>query len=322
MTFGRLLDSKTSTRIEREVSSAITRRAKDVKGSVFYVSLLIMLLLTLLLLAVLLVQVVVDGRSVLFGWLPSFLGGTLGSIRAFEDQTLGIQQGLAGSFWIAVFVAVLAFPLGIAAAIYLEEYAPKNRFSNFIELNIRNLAGVPSVVYGLLGLFLFVEGIPNLIGKRSLTAAGLTLAILVLPIVIITSQEALRAVPNSLKEGSYGVGATRWETIRRQAIPYAAPGILTGTLLSMSRAIGEAAPLILVGAVTGFLGNNPSIIDPRQLDDNFTAMPIVITRWTQQPLPDFRIAAAAAIVVLLVFVLLLNGATIYLRHHFEKKREA
>lgn len=322
MAFGRVLDSRTATRIEQEVASAITRRARDVKGSVFYISLLFMLLLTLLLLAVLLIQVVVDGRSVLFGWLPDFLGGTLGSIRAFEDQSLGIQQGLAGSFWIAVFVAVLAFPLGIAAAIYLEEYAPKNRFSNFIELNIRNLAGVPSVVYGLLGLFLFVEGIPNLIGKRSVTAAGLTLAILVLPIVIITSQEALRAVPNSLKEGSYGVGATRWETIRRQAIPYAAPGILTGTLLSMSRAIGEAAPLILVGAVTGFLGNNPSIIDPRQLDDNFTAMPIVITRWTQQPLPDFRIAAAAAIVVLLVFVLLLNGATIYLRHHFEKKREA
>lgn len=322
MAFGRVLDSRTATRIEREVASAITRRARDIKGSVFYVSLLFMLLLTLLLLAVLLIQVVVDGRSVLFGWLPDFLGGTLGSIRAFEDQTLGIQQGLAGSFWIAVFVAVLSFPLGIAAAIYLEEYAPKNRFSNFIELNIRNLAGVPSVVYGLLGLFLFVEGIPNLIGKRSVTAAGLTLAILVLPIVIITSQEALRAVPNSLKEGSYGVGATRWETIRRQAIPYAAPGILTGTLLSMSRAIGEAAPLILVGAVTGFLGNNPSIIDPRQLDDNFTAMPIVITRWTQQPLPDFRIAAAAAIVVLLVFVLLLNGATIYLRHYFEKKREA
>lgn len=322
MAFGRVLDSRTATRIEREVASAITRRARDVKGSVFYVSLLFMLLLTLLLLAVLLIQVVVDGRSVLFGWLPDFLGGTLGSIRAFEDQTLGIQQGLAGSFWIAVFVAVLSFPLGIAAAIYLEEYAPKNRFSNFIELNIRNLAGVPSVVYGLLGLFLFVEGIPNLIGKRSVTAAGLTLAILVLPIVIITSQEALRAVPNTLKEGSYGVGATRWETIRRQAIPYAAPGILTGTLLSMSRAIGEAAPLILVGAVTGFLGNNPSITDPRQLDDNFTAMPIVITRWTQQPLPDFRIAAAAAIVVLLVFVLLLNGATIYLRHYFEKKREA
>lgn len=322
MAFGRVLDSRTASRIEREVASAITRRARDIKGSVFYVSLLFMLLLTLLLLAVLLIQVVVDGRSVLFGWLPDFLGGTLGSIRAFEDQTLGIQQGLAGSFWIAVFVAVLSFPLGIAAAIYLEEYAPKNRFSNFIELNIRNLAGVPSVVYGLLGLFLFVEGIPNLIGKRSVTAAGLTLAILVLPIVIITSQEALRAVPNTLKEGSYGVGATRWETIRRQAIPYAAPGILTGTLLSMSRAIGEAAPLILVGAVTGFLGNNPSIIDPRQLDDNFTAMPIVITRWTQQPLPDFRIAAAAAIVVLLVFVLLLNGATIYLRHYFEKKREA
>ena len=322
LTFGRVLDGKTATRIEREVASTIKRQETDWKGNTFYTLLLVMLMLTLLILAVLIYGVVADGWDVLTGWLPSFLGGTLGSIKAFEDQTLGVQQGLAGSFWIAVFVAVLSFPIGIAAAIYLEEYAPKNRFSNFIELNIRNLAGVPSVVYGLLGLFLFVEGIPSITGGRTAASAGLTLAILVLPIVIITAQEALRAVPDALKEGSYGVGATRWETIRRQALPYAAPGILTGTLLSMSRAIGEAAPLILVGAITGFLGSNPSITDPRQLDDAFTAMPILITGWTQNPMPEFRVAAAAAIVVLLVFVLLLNAATIFLRYHFEKKRQA
>ena len=231
-----------------------------------------------------------------------------------------------GSLWIAIIVAVLAFPIGIGAAVYLEEYAPRNRFTSFIEVNIRNLAGVPSVVYGLLGLALLLNGqifgLDRLTGGSSALSGGITLAILVLPIVVITSGEAFRAVPIELREGAYGVGATRWEMIRTQVLPYAAPGILTGTLLSMARAVGEAAPLILVGAVSGRLGDNPGLFDIGALTDQFTALPIVITTWTVQSGRDvgFTAAAAAAIVVLLVFVLMMNSAAILLRNRFEKKR--
>jgi len=181
---------------------------------------------------------------------------------------------------------------------------------------------VPSVVYGLLGLAIFVRGLEDLTGGQSVTAAGITLAVLVLPIVIITSSEAIRAVPQSLREAGYGAGATKWEVIRTQILPYAAPGILTGTLLSLSRAIGEAAPLILVGAVTGFLGGQSGLVDISQLQERFTAFPIVITEWVQESGRDrgFAPAAAAAIVVMLVVVLLLNSAAIILRNHFEKKR--
>ncbi|MYL03151.1 MAG: phosphate ABC transporter permease PstA, partial [Acidimicrobiaceae bacterium] len=239
---------------------------------------------------------------------------------------LGIHQGMYGSLWIAIIVAVLAFPIGIGAAVYLEEYAPRNRFTAFIEVNIRNLAGVPSVVYGLLGLALLLNGqifgLDRLTGGSSALSGGITLAILVLPIVVITSGEAFRAVPTELREGAYGVGATRWEMIRTQVLPYAAPGILTGTLLSMARAVGEAAPLILVGAISGRLGDNPGLFDISALTDQFTALPIVITSWTVQSGRDvgFTAAAAAAIVVLLVFVLMMNSAAILLRNRFEKKR--
>lgn len=319
---GSLVDTE---QIQRKVAHSrhrLLRRGGGLTGAFFSAAILATLLFTMLILAVVLIDVVTDGWGILSSRLGDFLNGTLRS-RSIDDA-LGIKQGLAGSFWIAVFVVFLSFPLGIGAAIYLEEYATPGRFNNFIELNIRNLAGVPSVVYGLLGLFLFVNGIPGITGGRSVASAGFTLAILVLPIVIITSQEALRAVPQSLKEGSYGVGATRWETISRQSLPYAMPGVLTGTLLSMSRAIGEAAPLILIGAVTGRLGSNPEIWDFSQLNDRFTAMPIIITTWTQQFGRDagFRPAAAAAIVILLLFVLLLNAAAIILRYYFEKKRQA
>ena len=265
-------------------------------------------------------DVVRDGWSVLSTRLGDFLSGTLRS-RSVDEQ-LGVHQGLVGSFWIAVFTAVLAFPIGIGAAIYLEEFAPRNRITRFVDLNIRNLAGVPSVVYGLLGLFLFVSGLKWFTGGKTLLSAGLTLAILVLPIVIITASEAIRAVPDSLREGAYGVGATRWEVVRNLVLPYAAPGILTGTLLAMSRAIGEAAPLILVGAVTGRLGSDPGFLDLGALTERFVAMPIVITEWTQNSGRDigFAAAAAAAIVVLLAFVLTLNSAAILLRNRFEKRR--
>jgi phosphate transport system permease protein len=197
--------------------------------------------------------------------------------------------------------------------------------TSFIDINIRNLAGVPSVVYGILGLTIFVKGVgfKSLTGGSTPLAAGLTLAVLVLPVVIITTAEALRSVPQALKEGGYGVGATKWEVIKDHMLPYAAPGILTGTLLSIARAAGEAAPLILIGTTTGFLTDVPSWWDVSQLRSRFTAMPIVITSWARQPQDEFRVTnAAAAIVVLIVFVVLLNSAAIVLRNRFEKRRQA
>ncbi len=313
-----------STREKEMIRSSVTGSSRDVGGSAFKWSLIATLLITLLILAVLLIDVVADGWDILSTDLWGFLNGTLRSRS--EDPLIGVHQGLYGSFWIGVIVAVLAFPIGIAAAIYLDQYAPKNRLTNTLELAIRNLAGVPSVVYGLLGLFLFVETdwLASITGGRSTLSAGLTLAILVLPIVIITSQEAFRSVPSGLKEGAYGVGSTKWEMIRSQMLPYAAPGILTGTLLSMARAIGEAAPLILIGAVSGGMTQDPNILDVSALTERFTAMPIIITTWTQNAGRDtgFNTTAAAAIVVLLVFVLILNMAAILLRNRFEKKRIA
>jgi phosphate transport system permease protein len=202
----------------------------------------------------------------------------------------------------------------------MEEYAPKNRLTNFIDVNIRNLAGVPSIVYGILGFTIFVEALGGITGGRSVIAAGLTLSVLVLPIVIITSAEAIRAVPDGLREAGYGVGATRWEVVRTQILPYAAPGILTGTVLSLARALGEAAPLILVGAVTNRLGSNPPILDVSSLQERFTAMPSVITSWAGMPQEGFRANTAAAIIVLLVVVLIANAAAVLLRNKYEKKR--
>ncbi len=316
----RLSDDKSRAAI----AASIERRRVDTRGLLFRTLLQSCLLITLALLAVLLITVALDSTDQLGTRLWEFLQGTLRSRSG--DERLGIHQGMYGSLWIAIIVAVLAFPIGIGAAVYLEEYAPRNRFTAFIEVNIRNLAGVPSVVYGLLGLALLLNGqifgLDRLTGGSSALSGGITLAILVLPIVVITSGEAFRAVPIELREGAYGVGATRWEMIRTQVLPYAAPGILTGTLLSMARAVGEAAPLILVGAISGRLGDNPGLFDISALTDRFTALPIVITTWTVQSGRDvgFTAAAAAAIVVLLVFVLMMNSAAILLRNRFEKKR--
>ena len=306
------------------IAASIEKRRVDTRGLLFRTLLQACLLLTLALLAVLIISVVTNSTDQLGTRLGDFLSGTLRSQSG--DDRLGVHQGIYGSLWIAVIVAVLAFPVGIGAAVYLEEYAPRNRFTEFVEVNIRNLAGVPSVVYGLLGLALLVKGnlfgLDRFTGGSSTLSAGITLAILALPIVVITAGEAVRAVPVELREGAYGVGATKWEMIRTQVLPYAAPGILTGTLLSMARAVGEAAPLILVGAISGRLGNDPGLFDLSALTDQFTALPIVITTWTVQSGRDvgFTAAAASAIVVLLVFVLLMNSTAIGLRNRFEKKR--
>jgi phosphate transport system permease protein len=217
----------------------------------------------------------------------------------------------------AVFVAVFAFPIGILTAIYLEEYAPDNRATRFIAVNIRNLAGVPSVVYGLLGLAIFVIGLEGLTAGRTMIAGGITLAILVLPIVIITSSEAIRAVPQALREAGYGVGASRWEVTRLLVLPAAAPGILTGTVLSLSRALGETAPLVLAGAVLGsFSSGNKDIVE--QMFGRYSALPVTVYDWARRPNAEFRELTAAAIVVLLVITLLANAIAIVLRNRTER----
>ena len=223
---------------------------------------------------------------------------------------------------------LLSFPIGIGAGVYLEEYAKPTRMTRFIQLNIRNLAGIPSVVYGILGLVVFVQNLDFFTGGRSIIAAGITLAILVLPIIIITTSEAIRAVPAGLREAGLAVGATRWEATRDHVLPYAAPGILTGTMLAIARALGEAAPLILIGAITGRLASAPgqSLLD--KLQGKFTAMPIVIFGWSNEVNKPgrktgltFTDLTSAAIVVLLVMVLVLNVAAIVLRNRFERARQ-
>lgn len=299
-----------------DVKRTLERGRSDVAGVVFKTALQLALLFSIVVLVALLAQVITKGWDVLRTDLRGVLTRPL---RAIPEQA-GMHQGLYGSFWICVFVVTLAFPVGIGAAIYLEEYARPGRLTNFVTVNIRNLAGVPSVVYGILGFTIFVKALGGTTGGRTVVSAGLTLAILVLPIVIITSAEALRAVPNHLREAGFGVGATRWEVIRTLVLPYAAPGILTGTVLSMARALGEAAPLILVGAVANRLGGDPGILDVSALRDGFTAMPIVITEWTQNSKPGFKELAAAGIVVMLVLVLAANSVAILLRNRYEKKR--
>ncbi len=248
------------------------------------------------------------------------LGGFLSSpVNLTEPAKNGISQGIFGSAGIAIMVILFAIPLGVGAAVYLEEYASDSRLSRAIDVNIRNLAGVPSIVYGILGFTILVTALEPLTGGRSLLAAGITMAILVLPVIIITSAEAIRAVPDSLREAGFGVGATRWEVVRHHVLPYALPGILTGSMLSLARALGEAAPLILVGAQTGFFTDPSGAVN--RLTGNFTALPMQVFNFTRQPGETLKIeAAAGTIVILLLVVLAVNATGIVLRNRFEAKR--
>ena len=218
-----------------------------------------------------------------------------------------------GSAYLGLITAVVAFPLGVATAVFLEEYAPPGRLRHVIEINIANLAGVPSIIYGLLGLAVFVRTLGL---GRSVLAGGLTIAILVLPIVIVNAQEAIRAVPQSLRHASYALGATRWETIRHHVLPSAMPGILTGTILALSRAIGEAAPIVLISSIAfiAFL--------PDGLGDAFTILPIQIFIWASKPQAEFHDIAASAIIVLLVLLLTMNALAIWLRQRFRRGQAA
>lgn len=222
----------------------------------------------------------------------------------------GIKAALVGSFYLMLVIAPISIFLGVGTAIYLEEYASKNKINDVIRMNISNLAGVPSIVFGLLGLTIFVRLLD--LGK-SVLAAGLTMSLLILPIIIVAAQEAIRSVPNELREASYGMGATKWQTIKRVVLPAALSGILTGSILALSRAIGETAPLVVIGipVIVQFL--------PDGLMSTFTALPLQIYEWAKRPNPEFQHVAAAGIMVLLIMLTIMNSAAIYIRNKFHKR---
>lgn len=243
----------------------------------------------------------------------------LTSPASSNAASAGIAIALAGTLLVVVTTIVVAFPIGVGAAIYLEEYTnldpstTAGRISRIIEINIRNLAGVPSIIYGLLGLAIFVRALSDITGGRTILSASLTMALLILPVIIINAQEAIRAVPSSLRDASFGLGASKWQTIFNIVLPSALPGILTGTILAMSRAIGETAPLIIIGASTFIL------VPPSGLRSEFTVLPLMIYDWTKRPQQEFRDAAAAGILVLLVLLLVLNATAIILRQRARRR---
>ncbi|HEY9740327.1 MAG TPA: phosphate ABC transporter permease PstA [Coleofasciculaceae cyanobacterium] len=269
-------------------------------GKVFEIIFLVGLSIGLVVLAVLVFDVFKDGLGRLLS--PGFL---IETPSRFSDKG-GIRPAIFGSILLGILVMLIAVPIGVGAALYLEEYAPKAWWTDIIEINISNLAGVPSIVYGLLGLGVF----NYLLGfGPSLVSGALTLSLLSLPVIIVTAREAIRAVPGSLREASYGLGTTKWQTVWNHVLPYAIPGILTGVIISVSRAIGDAASLIVIGAVS-FLTFNPGLFQ------RFMALPIQIYTYITRPEPGFASAAAATIIVLLLLILVLNGTAIYLRQRF------
>jgi phosphate transport system permease protein len=301
------------------VELALRGKRRDVRGRIFAGALLLTLLLSLFVLLVLLGSVISDAWPVLSTRGLGFLNDNLSS---FEDRA-GVRQGLIGSVVLILFVAVVAVPLGIAAAVYLQEYARDTRVNRILITNIRNLAGVPSIVYGIFGVVVFVQTLRSVTGPesfgKSYISGGLTLAVLVMPFVIIITMEALRAVPRGIREAAYGVGATRWEVVRSHVLPYAAPGVFTGAILALARAFGETAPLLLVGSVTGYLtpGGSGNVIET--LQGSYTALPTIIFSWVRQPGDEWAQLTAAAIVVLLAVILIVNLGAILLRNRYERK---
>lgn len=280
------------------------RRARRIwQGRVFHGLCLLAVAVSLGMLAVLLIYLFLQGwERVSWSFLTSF--------PSRVPEAAGIRAALLGSIYVVAIAGVVAFVLGVASAVYLEEFAGRSRFARIAWINISNLAGVPSIVYGLLGLEIFVRTAG--LGK-SVLAGGLTLALLVLPIVIVASLEAIRAVPPSLREGGFGLGATRWQVVRHLVLPQAMPGILTGIILAVSRALGETAPLIAMGALTfvPFAPDGPL--------SRFTVLPIQIFNWVSRPQAGFHEAAAAGIIVLLVVLLLMNATAVILRNRFQKR---
>ena len=296
--------------------SEVRRALNKFYDRAFSVVGLIATMVGLAVLLTLLIDVFMDGASRL-GW--QFLT----SYPSRKPEQAGILSAWVGTVWVMALTFIIAFPLGVAAAVYLEEYSKKNWLRDFIEINIANLAGVPSIIYGLLGLGLFVRALSL---DRSVISGSATIALLVLPIIILSTREALKAIPPSIREASYALAASKWQTISYQVLPAAMPGILTGTILAMSRAIGETAPLITIGALTyvAFLPTSPissefPFVTLRGLLDAFSVLPIQIFNWVSRPQKGFFTNAAAGIIVLLIITFLMNGIAVWLRHKYQKR---
>jgi phosphate transport system permease protein len=279
------------------------RRGSTWKGQAFYALLLLSLAVGFLTLGTLVVDVFRKGLQ--------YVDGVLLTNPPSSDPAIaGARPAILATLYLGLLLIAFTVPIGVGTAIYLEEYADKNRWYNrLLELNIQNLAAVPSIVYGILGLAFLVRGLGL---GRVVLAGALILTLLVLPTVIIAAREAIRAVPGSIREGAYALGATQWQVVSRQVLPAALPGIATGSILALSRAIGETAPLILIGALT-YISFNPTLLGP------FTALPVQIYNWTKLPNAEFKGLAAAAIIILLAMVLILNAGAIWLRNRYEKK---
>lgn len=291
-------------------------RARKRQDQIFYAVGLACTLVGILALAILLIDLAIDG-------LPRISWQFLTSPPSRFAHRAGILPACVGSLCVMIVTMATAVPLGVAAAVYLEEYAPKNWFTTIIEINIANLAGVPSIIYGLMALGLLVYGLDL---KRSILVGGLTLALLVLPIVIVATREALRAIPATIREAAYAAGATKWQVVRLHLLPYSLGGIATGTIIAMSRAVGETAPLITIGALSyiSFLPpspfqSNPPFLNAQWLDSQFTVLPIQMFNWISRPTADFHHNAAATGLVLIAFTLAMNAVAIYVRFRVRQK---
>jgi phosphate transport system permease protein len=300
------------------VELALRGKHADVRGRAFQALLLLTLLLSLAVLVVLLWTTWNTAQPVFAERGMEFVTSDVSALAS----RAGVRQGIVGSLILIGFVTVIALPLGVAAAVYLQEYAKDTRLNRLLITNIRNLAGVPSIVFGILGLVVFAQALRTMTGPDtaglSYISGGLTLSVLVMPIIILVTMEALRAVPKSIREAAYGVGATRWEVVRSHVLPYAAPGVFTGAILSLARAFGETAPLLLVGAVTGYLSSPSDRSILEILQGKFTALPTQIFSFSKQIGEEWRANAAAAIIVLLVVILAVNAIAIVLRNRYER----
>ncbi|WP_105995117.1 phosphate ABC transporter permease PstA [Staphylococcus agnetis] len=283
--------------VEKKLSGRMT------KNKVFKALFLICTLIGLVVLTILIVDILRKG-------LPLMSTDFFSNFSSSSASTAGVKGALIGTLWLMMTLIPIALVLGVGSAIYLEEYAKDNAFTKFVKINISNLASVPSIVYGLLGATIFV-GLLKL--GNSVIAAALTLALLILPVIIVASQEAIRAVPNSVKEASYGLGANKWQTIKNVVLPAAIPGIVTGVILAISRAIGETAPLVAIGIPTILLRTPNSILD------SFQTLPLQIYDWARKPGLDFQALSSAAIIVLLLILLILNTIAVLIRNKFTKK---